>query len=314
MWYDNKPTEIRVFIRALMTAVPFYVAAFLSYSYSEVASHKTWVEIALHFVVFVILFTIFIFAHNMISIRREQIREELSKPKLLNDIHRELLLKAYSNTDKLVIDKLKQIDGNYNENKFFVETYIASVKFIDNIILTVYMFFETVFGNMYKDNNVEFDVSFMTKSYIDGFITIPSSANRHGRSMNSMTRRMNDKPKIYEDTITASIYRHNMTVPRIIEDTEDPSENYMELYPQQKKKIRSSIVYPILSKDEIVIGTLVVHCDQKRFFKRSDEEDWSQLLEIFAKRIAMEKVKIDALHSSKNNGTIRLDLTVNKPF
>jgi GAF domain-containing protein len=84
---------------------------------------------------------------------------------------------------------------------------------------------------------------------------------------------------------------------RIVEDTALPSERYQELYPGQKERIRSSVVYPALDDDNGILGTLVVHCNRTGFFKRRDERFWRELLETFAVRLALQKSRLDLVGS-----------------
>lgn len=136
-------------------------------------------------------------------------------------------------------------------------------------------------------------MTFMTKSYGDGYITIPAAANRDGRAPRSMVLRAQN-PQLYEDTVTASIYRASRPSPVIVEDT-GTDAHYAELYAGQKQRIRSSIIYPVLSDSNELLGTLVVHCDRAGFFGSCKTKYWFDLFEIFAKRLALEKMKLDRL-------------------
>ncbi len=127
-------------------------------------------------------------------------------------------------------------------------------------------------------DRVDFEVTFMTKSYVDGGITIPAWANRDGRKPTSMQQRPED-PMRYERSITADIYRAEMPEMRLISDTSDPQANYAEIYPDQRQRIRSSVVYPILSSEYELLGTLVLHCDKAGFFLEEDRKFWRDFCE-----------------------------------
>ncbi len=153
----------------------------------------------------------------------------------------------------------------------------------------------------------------MTKSYIDGYITIPASANKDGRSPLSMVLRK-AQPKIYENTISASIYRETRPNVKIIEDTSNQKFGYEVLYAHQLDRIKSSIISPVFSDTNELLGTLVVHCDLINFFKYDKLKYWTNLLEIFAKRLAFEKAKLDLLNYLTFNKRDNISLNNNILF
>jgi len=87
---------------------------------------------------------------------------------------------------------------------------------------------------------------------------------------------------------------------------------YHELYPGQKSRILSSVIYPVSSETNELLGTLVVHCNRIQFFLKEDSKYWSELLEIFSKRIALEKCKLDMLF--KNLFGKKVSFSIDKPF
>jgi putative methionine-R-sulfoxide reductase with GAF domain len=118
---------------------------------------------------------------------------------------------------------------------------------------------------------------------------------------------------IYSDTVTASIYRRGLAEPVVVEDTEDSHNKYSELYAGQKRRIKSSIIYPVLSDSNQILGTIVAHCDQKLFFKEKDVKKWIEMLEIYSKKIALEKVKLDVLYDSFS-GALDIKINNSPPF
>ena len=143
--------------------------------------------------------------------------------------------------------------------------------------------------------SISFESTFMTRSLEDGEITVYAWANREGRMPASLRERARN-PRIYERSVTADIYRSAVSerpVARLIEDTRAPGESYEELYPGQKTRILCSIVYPVMSPSSDLLGTLVVHCNRARFFRHEDFGYWTELLETFAARIALEKLRLD---------------------
>ena len=141
-------------------------------------------------------------------------------------------------------------------------------------------------------NRIDFEVTFMSRSYIDDGITIPAWANRDGRKPTSMQKRAGN-PTLYDRSITADVYRAETPEMRVISDTADPQSNYAEIYPDQRQRIKSSVVYPILSSEYELLGTLVLHCDRAGFFAEEDRKFWRDFCELFAKRLALEKQLLD---------------------
>lgn len=173
---------------------------------------------------------------------------------------------------------------------------------LDNMQLSIqccYDFFESAFTNKGQlVNEIKFEVTFMTKSYIDSEITIPCSANKEGRSPTSMLLRA-DNSKIYADTETAKIYEMKHPVMILIEDTSLETNKYKEIYQDQKKRIKSSVILPVLSQNNELLGTLVVHCNQASFFKKNRYQFWSELLDMFAVELGYYKEMLDYYICSK---------------
>jgi GAF domain-containing protein len=240
-----------------------------------------------HAAVFVVLFTVIIFFIRSAAAVREKLAEERTK-------RVELRLHAYTHLDRLVSEDLEHIKDPLPFKDFWC-TFGTCLQSIQRVVEAAYQAFEAAYGqSVTSENRTDFEVTFMTKSYVDGEITIPASANRDARAPRSMILREKN-PKIYENTVTASVYREERPVMHIIEDTKDPKVAYNELYPGETNRIRSSIIFPVLSNSNELLGTLVVHCDQPRFFQKGDEKYWSDLLEVFSKRIALVKKRLDVL-------------------
>jgi GAF domain-containing protein len=134
----------------------------------------------------------------------------------------------------------------------------------------------------------------MTKSYADGEVTIMAWRNRDRRAPRSLILREKD-PTIYRNTVTAEVYAAQRPEPIIVPSTASSIE-YHETYDGQKDRIKSTIVYPVLSDNNVLLGTLVVHCDKDRFFSNDDQLFWRSLLEIYAKRIAHQKLCLDVCY------------------
>ncbi|MFT3787635.1 MAG: GAF domain-containing protein [Tepidisphaeraceae bacterium] len=202
---------------------------------------------------------------------------------------------AYTAIDRVTGNGLRRVHRWEGDGNLFIDSLVTSVQTIKDIVAEGYNTFETCF--CHSDgvaDRVDFEMTFMTKSYIDHQITIPAAANRDMRTPRSMVLRK-ENPEIYSNTETASVYRAARPAAIIVEDTSNAGANYAELYAGQKERIRSSIIYPVLSDSNELLGTLVVHCDSPAFFSNSRQRFWFDLLEVFAKRIAVEKMKLDKL-------------------
>lgn len=141
-------------------------------------------------------------------------------------------------------------------------------------------------------DHIEFEVTFMTVSLRDGEITIAAWANRDGRAPKSLAAREKD-PKVYEGTETFLLYHDENRTPRFIESTDGTA--YKELYPGQKRRIKSSVIWPVVDDRFDLLGTLVVHCDRERFFSPDNEKLWRETLEPYTKRLALARAFADRL-------------------
>lgn len=180
---------------------------------------------------------------------------------------------------------------------------------MDSMQLTInecYNFFCTSFDTGTKlIDEVKFEVTFMTLSYEDDKITIPFSCNIEHRTPRSMIKRKNGEKDIYDKTVTADIYREyeknkNPTI-KIIEDTSD-DDSYNFLYTNQEKRIKSSVVLPVLSHKSELLGTLVVHCNKEKFFEKNKQDFWSEILKLFASEIGKYKIMLNYIY--KNEGKV----------
>ena len=166
---------------------------------------------------------------------------------------------------------------------------------IEQIVTACY----NLFNERYSEcrgfaNGIKFEVTFMTISYKDKKITIPFGCNRDNRQPISMQMR-SANPNIYDGTVTAKIYAMDRPEAVLIPDTSSKKEQYAELYSSQKNRIKSTIVTPIMSPKNSLLGTLVVHCDKPRFFTKSKLNFWEELISIFTAEIGKEKILMDNL-------------------
>lgn len=304
LWVDRLPLGLRLVLGALATALPFYFAALLSYLVASEAALGRPYGLALHASVVVVLLTLVVFAGRYAAVVRSALREDLER-------RRAALMHAYTFVDRFETQRLHAIHPTAATADPFVNSFVTSVDELQQIVYAAYQTFEAAFGKgIDASDRVDFEITFMTKSYNDGRITIPAYANREGRAPRSMLLRASETD-IYERTVTAVIYREPRPSMRIIPDTSNRESEYQELYPGQRQRIKSSIIFPVLSDTNELLGTLVAHCDKTNFFLHDHEKYWDDMMEIFAKRIALIKRKMDVLSHIRSRG--QREMTVEIP-
>ena len=205
---------------------------------------------------------------------------------------------ASASMQRIVSERIRQTRMPINESNAMLRNAVASMECLRSIVKNLYSHLEAECGESeLLHDRIDFEVTFMTMSYMDGKITIPAFANRDGRAPLSMTFR-NCNPEIYDSTVTAELFKSKRPEMRIVEDTSNQTEKYSELYEGQLKRIRSSIVYPVFDDRNVLLGTLVVHCNRAKFFLRNDELFWKELLERYAVQLAFEKSRFDLLENA----------------
>ena len=285
--YEKLTNWPKIFLNTFAVSIPFYFSAFLSSSVAKAYDATIEYSILIHFSIFAILITIITFFYRILLFYYNAYINEAI-------IEHNALFNAFTLCDRRIIQNHKIIKNAFSNPDNLLGNLIASVDRIQEIVDDAYQTFEATYGNQDKSGErIDFEVTFMTKSYNDKKITIPCSANRSGRKPRSMILRQ-ENINIYNDTETAKLYQSKRPDPIIIQNTSN--SEYAEIYPKQKERIKSSIIYPVLSEENILLGTLVVHCDKPSFFNYEKQKFWSDLLEIFAKRISIEKNKLDLFY------------------
>lgn len=298
-WYESLSIWPKLALTSLATAVPFYLAAFLSYWITEVANTGGWRAVVVHAVMFIIVLAVVIAVLRVAALQVDELRA-------IRQRETQTLLHAYTLTDRAVVDELGRAHGWTGDAGTIVEALVTSRSALQAIVGAAYTTFEANYGaRQGETERTDFEITFMTKSYIDGRVTIPAAANREGRAPRSMVLRAQN-PAIYEGTVTASIYRAPRPAPVIVENTAREDTQYSELYPGQKQRIKSSIIYPVLSDTNELLGTLVVHCDHAGFFSHRREKFWFDVMEVFAKRLALQKMKMDRLVACQPQAALQL--------
>jgi hypothetical protein len=314
-FYEGCSPILQTLLAAFPTAVVFYFAALLSTWIGELwKAPDAWLKVGIHGVIFVFLATVFLFIADQFKATRAkihlQIEQEIKALAVQKERERDALAAAHAHCDRVISSIIGRI-APHGSPAEFIELYCGSVHVISEFVKAAYLTFSDSYGDGSDPmTRINFEVTFMTMSYRDKRITIPACANRDSRQPRSMVLRATD-PDIYKNTETAKIYRAPRPEPVIVNDTKQ-FPNYDQLYPGELERLRSSIIYPILSDKNELLGTLVTHCDREGFFDSTRSKYWFDLLEIFAKHIAVEKRKLDVLTSVSAN--LNLPLPVSPPF
>lgn len=303
-FYEGCSPIAQTLLAAFPAAVVFYFAALLSTWISQLwQGPDAWLKVGIHGVIFVFVATVFLFIADRFKATRAAIRSQ-------KEHERNALAAAHAHCDRVTSSIIGRI-APHSSPAQFIELYCGSVDVIREFVKAAYLTFSDSYGNGSDPmSRINFEVTFMTLSYRDQKITIPACANRDNRHPRSMVLR-SSKPDIYENTETAKIYAAPRPEPVIVNDTKQ-FPKYSELYPGELDRLRSSIIYPVLSDKNELLGTVVTHCDKAGFFDSTRSKYWFELLEVFAKHIAVEKRKLDVLTAV--SGTLNLQLPVPPPF
>ena len=193
--------------------------------------------------------------------------------------------------NNLAVDETK---SGCNYVDLLIKTHVEGITLM---VAECYEFFKDSFIGIGKlQNEISFEVSFMTKSFIDKEITIVASKNEKDRQPKSMLIRK-DEPTIYHGTETYKIYeeyrnqKDKTSEIKIIEDCNN-HDGFKILYEDQAIKIRSMAVLPVLSSKNELLGTLVITVNEVGFFKKKYSHFWSELLEIYSTEIGYHYLAI----------------------
>jgi hypothetical protein len=286
-WYGRQPNGRRAAIRAVPIAGVTYGTALLAGVVGKSLALKHFWQFAFITAVVVVAVVVFVLLTQLIMVAVEETESKGRR-------QQQTLGTAYEFADTWMLDELRTLTAVQAGRDPPVLAPADPVTALSGLVQGAYAALTANFGQATRlDERIDFEVTFMTTSYIDDGITIAAWANRDGRKPTSMQQRRAN-PMIYERTVTADIYRAESPEMRIVESTSDPQAQYAELYAGQKQRIKSSVVYPVLTSEYGLLGTLVLHCDQLNFFSQRDRKFWRTFCEVFAKRLALEKLLLDA--------------------
>ncbi len=284
--YLYRHPRAKLLIESLVVAVAAYFSAWLTGQIERTQSAGNLVTLGLHFAAVATVTAVVVFMFKLLR----------AGPDIEMQERASVLAIARSQLDDCLASELARL-GSLNSGS--ISGIAEPLMSITNLVKGLYRCVDTRYASSdVPGERTNFEVTFMSRDYIDGAVTILSWASREGRAPKSLSYRAS-RPSIYDSTITAALYRESdsqLPRPRIIENT-STARDYAELYAGQKNRIKSTIVYPVLSANNELLGTLVLHCDRENFFRYRDERFWYQLIEMFSLRIAIEKLSLDFLHS-----------------
>lgn len=289
-WYRSWSTAVKTIFQAGFAIVVFYGGALLEQEIQgRFAEDSPGVFLVRTFAIVALLL---VFCSIGIAFRtRMDVLEQREYVR-----HRQLRY-AWSLMDQYVSMQIETVHSEGGRDKQdareFIESVSTSPQRLGNIIRETYRFFESQYASVDSASSsiLDFEVTFMVRSYVDGKLTIPAYANRQGRAPPSLEQRKTDG-SLYEKTVAAQMFKETRPTMRIVHDTVADSA-FMDLYPSQRSRIRSLLVFPVLSDMNKVLGALIVHCNKPGIFNESERDFWNELLEIFGKRLALEKSRLD---------------------
>ena len=286
-WYSDLPPRRQAAVRALPITVVTYGTALLAGVVADSLNIKGFLAFAFVTAAIVAFVGVVVVATQALIAGVEAVQAEGAR-------QRSVLNSAYELADGWMLDELKHLsEVRAGTAAPKVLAPADPVSALSRLTQAAFAALTAHYGQAERTaDRVDFEVTFMTTSYLDGGITIPAWANRDGRKPTSMQQRP-ENPTRYDRSVTADVYRAETPEMRLVADTADPQSNYAEIYPDQRQRIRSSVVYPILSSEYELLGTLVLHCDRAGFFQDADRKFWRDFCELFAKRIALEKQRLD---------------------
>ncbi len=195
IWYCDLSSQKQLLLNSSITAILFFFSAIVTNLIADgLGELKRGTIILLYSLAFIMIFVIIITVANVLKSHIEKIKRTAREEK-------ETIAQAYILCDRVISASMKMIDDNLHLNGDYsgaIEGY--PLKNIQEIVDATYSTFESAYGvSVNIEKRIDFEVTFMTKSYVDNKITIPASKNRDGRSPQSMVLRKN-KPDIYDKT------------------------------------------------------------------------------------------------------------------
>lgn len=256
-----------------------------------------WIVTVLIVAVFTLC--IILFDRKVLDAKLTENKEREKKEKLLNCAVNHLVQENSEQQERII----------KNNSQALTKDHIAEICYL-NIKNTVDACYRSILDYHKNENNAKeilddafnLTVNFMTESYIhklDGSekpaITVAAWKNFNNDREPGGRACLFTEKGYYGNSEAAKMY--NGKYPKelqIIPDTKD-----LDINEDDKEKTKSMVIAPVLSHGNKLIGTLVVHCNEKDFFNNESKEFLNNLLKIFTEPIKNEKLLLDALMQDK---------------
>src|ERR1700690_2245203 len=163
------PRAERSALGSIVTAVTFYFGAYLSTSISNAYVAAGNFGVAIHASVFVVLLFAVIFLGRLVVRQLDLFEHE-------KEVQKTTISRAFSLCDKILTERSSRLEADENRQSRLLDQLGMTVKNIQGFIDAAYSTFESTYGkSSSSDERVDFEATFMTKSFIDGKITIPAA-------------------------------------------------------------------------------------------------------------------------------------------
>jgi GAF domain-containing protein len=245
-------------------------------------------------VLMVVLSIMYGWVHYLIrQILKANEEEQAARRRSLHDAREKLVginQKYLTKCDSLIENK------HFISEEIFRETLICDQNRLQQLVEAIWDVINSHHNSSADElERINFEVTLITPSRRDSHLTIAAWKNRDMRRPRSLAKReMN--PSLYEDSEAAKIIKAGSVSTEIIEDTSRPEVNYAQYYRDQRLRIRSCVLHPIISPAHKHLGVLVLHCDRPGFFKKEDQRYWSEFFAIFSSTVGLELERIEAFN------------------
>lgn len=255
VWYRSLMPAVKSVLWAALLVLPILGSALVSYYLKLTLDTAAFRR---ELIVVVVLFVIFAFVQRYIGLRCELLDRS-------DELQRNALAQTYVALDSIVATYMERLHvamdtyqrQDSKDGSELVKLLLGSLEHIQTLVNALY---EVIQGQFSQAgpllDEINFEVTFMTKSFQDNEITIYASQNRDHRAPSSLLLRTQNK-HLYNGTVTADIYRQHQPTLHIIEDT--AKSDYQAVYPGQLDRIKSSIVCPVLSDVALPASSFGTH-------------------------------------------------------
>lgn len=291
------PRLARLTLRAASIAVASAFGIWLSDNYSSQYASDPITAQAIYWGSWILIIAVVVLVSLLIEVYSEKHLEDEAR-------RRDVLAFAYERIDRWLAASLRaerDLPIVKSTGSVAAQKLGALVRSAELLIQGLYEVLESQYGGRGVDGaRIDFEVTFMTESYKDGGITLAGWANRAHRAPRSLTHLRPNNPNFYKETVTAEVYKMPRPRPVMVSDT-NATPSYKEIYPDQRGNIKSTIVFPVLDDASVLVGTIVCHCDLPNFFQASEHKFWFGLIDIFSRRMALIKRRMDTARGELSN-------------